>query len=57
MENEKLTRDGTAELVSRDQPGTDPMAYGALNKNNLDAAAEVGRNLVIKHQIQPERGE
>ena len=29
------------------------MAYGGLN-NYLDAAAEIGRNPVSKHQIQPE---
>ena len=29
------------------------MAYGGLNKK-MDAAAEIGRNLVNKHQIQPE---
>ena len=29
------------------------MAYGGLNKY-VDAAAELGRNPVSKHQIQPE---
>ena len=29
------------------------MAYGGLNKY-MDAAAELGRNPVSKHQIQPE---
>ena len=29
------------------------MAYGGLN-NYMDTAAELGRNPVIKHQIQPE---
>ena len=32
------------------------MAYGGLNKY-MDAAAELGRNLVSKHQIQPEYGD
>ena len=32
------------------------MAYGGLNKY-MDAAAEVGRNPVSKHQIQPEYGD
>ena len=32
------------------------MAYGALNKY-MDAAAELGRNSVSKHQIQPEYGD
>ena len=31
------------------------MAYGGLNKY-MDAAAELGRNPVRKHQIQPEYG-
>ena len=31
------------------------MAYGGLNKY-MDAVAELGRNPVIKHQIQPEYG-
>ena len=31
-----------------DYPGTDPMAYGGLNKK-MDAAAELGRNPVSKH--------
>ena len=31
------------------------MAYGGLNKL-MDAAAELGRNPVSKHQIQPEYG-
>ena len=30
-----------------------PMAYGGLNKY-MDAAAELGRNSVRNHQIQPE---
>ena len=34
-------------------PGTDPMTYGGLYKE-MDAAAELGRNPVSKHQIQPE---
>ena len=34
--------------------GTDPMAYDSFKK---DAAAELGRNPVSKHQIQPEYGE
>ena len=29
----------------------DPMAYGGINKL-MDAAAEIGRNPVSKHQIQ-----
>ena len=37
--------------------GTDTMmAYGGLNKS-MDAAAEIGRNPVFKHQIQPEYGD
>ena len=32
------------------------MAYGGLNKY-MDAAAELGRNSVSKHQIQPEYGD
>ena len=32
------------------------MSYGGLNKY-MDAAAEIGRNLVRKHQIQPEYGD
>ena len=32
------------------------MAYGGLNKY-MDAAAELGRNPVSKHQIQPEYGD
>ena len=31
------------------------MAYGGLNKS-MDATAELGRNPVSKHQIQPEYG-
>ena len=31
------------------------MAYGGLNKK-MDAAAEIGRNPVSNHQIQPEYG-
>ena len=32
------------------------MAYGGLSKY-MDAAAELGRNPVSKHQIQPEYGD
>ena len=32
------------------------MAYGGLNKY-MDAATEIGRNPVSKHQIQPESGD
>ena len=32
------------------------MAHGGLNKY-MDAAAELGRNPVSKHQIQPEYGD
>ena len=32
------------------------MAYGDLNKK-MDAAAESGKNLVSKHQNQPEYGD
>ena len=32
------------------------MAYGGLNKY-MDAAAELGRNPVSKHHIQPEYGD
>ena len=38
--------------VTRYKLGTDPMGVGGLNKL-MDAAAEIGRNLVSKHQIQP----
>ena len=38
------------------QLGIHPMAYGGLNKY-MDAAAELGKNLVSKHQIQPEYGD
>ena len=34
--------------------GTGPMAYGSFI---MDAAAELGRNTVSKHQIQPEYGD
>ena len=37
-----------------DKLGTDPMAYGGFI---MDAAAELGRNPVSKHQIQPEYGD
>ena len=33
-----------------------PMAYGAFNKL-MEAAAELGKNTVSKHQIQPEQGD
>ena len=33
--------------------GTGPMAYGGLNQY-MDAAAEIGRNPVSKHQVQSE---
>ena len=32
------------------------MAYGGLNKQ-MDAAAEIGRNPLNKHRIQPEYGD
>ena len=32
------------------------MAYGGFNKQ-MDAAAELGKNPVSKHQIQPEYGD
>ena len=32
------------------------MAYGGLNIS-MDAAAELGRNPVSKHQVQPEYGD
>ena len=32
------------------------MAYGGMNKQ-MDAAEEIGRNPVRKHQIQPEYGD
>ena len=32
------------------------MAYGGSNKE-MDAAAEIGRNPVSKHQVQPEYGD
>ena len=34
----------------------DPMAYGGLNKS-INATAEIERNPVSKHQIQPEYGD
>ena len=37
-----------------DKLETDPMAYGGFI---MDAAAELGRNPVRKHQIQPEYGD
>ena len=37
-----------------DKLGTDPMAYGGFI---MDAAAELGRSPVSKHQIQPEYGD
>ena len=33
-----------------------PMTYGGFNKY-MNAAAEIGRNLVSKHQVQPEYGD
>ena len=36
--------------------GTSPMAYGDLNKQ-IDAAVELGKNPVSKHQIQPQYGD
>ena len=42
-------------IARPDELGTDPMAYGNLNKE-MDAAAEIGRNPAIKHQNQPEYG-
>ena len=41
------------EIAWPDKLGTDPMAYGGLNKY-MDAAAELGRNPVSKHHIQPQ---
>ena len=32
------------------------MAYGGFNKK-MDATAELGSNLVSKHQVQPEHGD
>ena len=32
------------------------MAYGGFLNREMDAAAELGRNPVSKHQIQPEYG-
>ena len=39
-----------------DKLGTGPMVYGGLNIE-MDAAIEIGRNPVSKHQIQPEYGD
>ena len=39
-----------------DKLGTDPMAYDGIDKQ-MDAAAELGRKPVSKHQIQPEYGD
>ena len=47
--------DAAAELGGIPSLGTDPMAYSGLNKY-MDVAAELGRNPVSKHQIQPEYG-
>ena len=33
------------------------MAYGGFNIKQMDAAAELGKNPVSKHQIQPEYGD
>ena len=43
-------------IARPDKLGTDPMASSGLNKY-MDAAAELGRNPVSKHQIQPEYGD
>ena len=43
------------QLRDLDRLGADPMTYG-IDKL-MDAAAEVGRNPVSKHQIQPEYGD
>ena len=50
---DRLTRDGTTEP---NKLGTDPMTYGGLNKK-MAAAAELARNPVSKHQIQPGYGD
>ena len=42
--------------ASPDQLGTGPMVYGGLNKQ-MDAAAELKRNPVSKHQIQSAYGD
>ena len=39
-----------------DHLGTEPMAHGGIEKY-MDAAAELGRNPVSKHEIQPEYGD
>ena len=53
----QLRIDGVHRRVRRhDQLGTDPIAYDNLNKQ-MKAAAEIGRNPVSKHQIQPEYGD
>ena len=41
-------------IVGRTSRDHDPMAYGGFI---MDAAAELGRNPVSKHQIQPEYGD
>ena len=43
-------------IARPDKLGTDLMALSGLNKY-MDAAAELGRNPVSKHQIQPEYGD
>ena len=51
-----MLRAGVLETIEwPDNLGTDPMAYDGINIY-MDAAAEIGRNLVSKHQIQPEYG-
>ena len=40
-------------IACPDKLGADQMAYGVLNEYT-DVAAELGRNPVSKHQIQPE---
>ena len=47
---------GTQLLRDPDKLGTDPMAYGGFI-NGRRAAAELERNPVSKHQIQPAYGD
>ena len=61
MEKSRLTRDGTAETVTRDQILRRERRQGNgvwRFKYIVDGAAELGRNPVIsKHEIQPEYGD
>ena len=60
MEKSRLTRDGAAEPVTRDQILRRERRQGNgiwRFKYIVDAAAELGRNPVSNYQIQPEYGD